>query len=259
MGTFPIAALVLVAAVGCSGRAPVRTDAGRDAPLPTLDAPALDAAALDARVADAPALDARALDARALDAARLDAPPFDARASVDARADVRVVVDAGQADSPRPDAAACVLGTVACSGGYTADTYVAACSARELHVLGVYEPTAGRSSVPVEVTRTGAALTIVVSSYEAVSWDFTLGPGVVVERVVLNGFSPQAVTGLDSTVTITNRSGPGFLAACAYEWPVGTGGCATEMLIAGVEPLVGLSTTSFTGCYQASTFTIADP
>jgi hypothetical protein len=250
------AAAFLAAAVspGCTTRSH-----GPDATVPR-DAPQSDAALFDAPSADAPMRpDAPiAIDAPLPRDAGRDAPlPRDA--GRDAGRDARAPIDAPP-DAPRPDAPACVRGVVMCTGGYPPSAYAGVCAAREMHIVGVYEPSPGSTTIPVSVTRTGAQLTIVVSSYEAVSWAFTLGPGVNVERVVLNGYDRHTVSGLPPTVPVLDRSGVGsYFAACAYEWPVGTGGCETERLVMGVESLFGIPTTSFTGCYQASTFSIADP
>ena len=63
----------------------------------------------------------------------------------------------------------------------------------------------------------------------------------------------------DAGDVVDAGTGPGsYFAACAYEWPAGTGGCATEDLVAGVEAHTGLSVSSFHGCYASSGFTLGD-
>ncbi|WAS99318.1 hypothetical protein [Nannocystis punicea] len=126
--------------------------------------------------------------------------------------------------------------------------------AEELHVLGVYQATAG--AISVDVTRVDVPLTLVLSSYEPVAFTLNLAPGVLLEHVILNGYNAHSVQG-QGAATVTDVSGQfNFFAACGYFWPENDGGCDTPGLVAGAEAATGLSLTTFAGCYEASGFSL---
>lgn len=128
-------------------------------------------------------------------------------------------------------------------------------TAPELHVFGVYEAQAG-SAITVSIDRAGVPLTIVLSSYESVTWTLDLAPGVIVDEVMLNGYEPQSVQG-HGAAPVSDRSGAGrYVTACGYHWPGNGGGCETQQLVSGVEALTGLELTTFTGCYAGTTFSL---
>jgi hypothetical protein len=70
---------------------------------------------------------------------------------------------------------------------------------RELHVIGIYEGVTktgdeihgGRAFVKVD--RPGRRVTLVLSSYESVTWEVTLTPKTSLEKVIVGGHDPQAV------------------------------------------------------------------
>lgn len=144
------------------------------------------------------------------------------------------------------------------SGSYT-HTRFSSGAVPEVHVVGVYEarsPHDRSRSFPatVHVARVGVPIVLVLSSYEAVEWRVSIDPGVIIERVILNGFYSSSVAGI--SVPVDDRSGRGrFLSACAFRWPDGTGGCSTADLISGLMGL-GLDVSSFRGCYRGTSFRV---
>ncbi len=140
----------------------------------------------------------------------------------------------------------------------------------EIHVIGVYE-TIGHSfqqhvtgSATVRIKYNHSApmkpITLVLSSYEATNWNIQRDPGAIVEKVVLNGYYAQSVTGLSGVPvsTYTYAGGGPTLGGSnyAYAWPLSTGGSSTQGLLANLENLLGSRISSFTGAYQASSFSI---
>jgi hypothetical protein len=124
----------------------------------------------------------------------------------------------------------------------------------ELHIIGVYQPTAG--AITVHVDRVGIPITLVLSSYEPVNFTLVLAPGVELVEVILNGYNFHTVMG-QGGATVTDLSGVGnYLSACGYIIPDNQGGCDTAGLIAGAENLTGLTLQSFAGCYEGSEFTL---
>lgn len=124
----------------------------------------------------------------------------------------------------------------------------------ELHIIGVYQPTAG--AITVNVDRAGVPITLVLSSYEPVNFTLVVAPGVELVEVILNGYNIHTVMG-QGGATVTDLSGVGnYLSACAYIIPDNQGGCDTAGLISGAEGLTGLELQSFAGCYEGGEFTL---
>jgi hypothetical protein len=152
----------------------------------------------------------------------------------------------GEIGTPMPSAQ-CVEGDLT--------TFVADMSfAHELHIVGVYQATG--NALTVEVNRADVPLTLVLSSYEPVAFTLVLGPGVLLEEVILNGYNVHTVAGQGDAL-VTDRSGIGnYLSACGYFWPDNDQGCMTQLLAQGAEALTGLELTSFAGCYEAASFSL---
>lgn len=147
-----------------------------------------------------------------------------------------------------------------CDGGGAGTSHVAACAeGAELHIFSAYESAGRNGFVDVTITRTGAPLVLVFSSYEPATWRVALGDGVVVQQVILNGYNAQFVEGLPADVPVVDRAGAGnYLVACAYLWPVDDGGCDTPGLVMGAEGLAGVPLTTFQACYGAQSFLLAN-
>ncbi|UQA62594.1 hypothetical protein [Polyangium aurulentum] len=134
----------------------------------------------------------------------------------------------------------------------------------ELHLIGIYEShgnhgydnhPAGAASVHVE--RKGSSI-LALSSYEPVHWTVTAAEGVVLEKVILNGYHDQTAD-VPAGVEVEVHDGPdGSLGAYAYAWPSSEGGSDTQGLVSTLEGITGRALTSFNGCYQASSFTLHD-
>jgi hypothetical protein len=135
---------------------------------------------------------------------------------------------------------------------------------QELHILGVYETHSGHGygnhptgAATVHVERKGSSV-LALSSYEPVHWTVTAEPGVVLEKVILNGYHDQTAD-VPEGVPVEIHSGPDkSLGAYGYAWPSSEGGSDTPALVDAFEGEAGRAMTSFHGCYQANTFVLHD-
>lgn len=140
----------------------------------------------------------------------------------------------------------------------------------EVHVIGVYETNSNHSfnyhppgfaDVRIKYQHAGpmTPITLVLSSYEPNQWRLNVDPGVSIEKIVLNGYYAQTVTGAGS-VPVMNRSnlagGQSSFGNYAYQWPQSTGGSSTQGLLVGIEDFLGTRISSFTGAYRATSFTV---
>ena len=122
----------------------------------------------------------------------------------------------------------------------------------EVHVVSIYEVTNGRTGVAnVNVRYEGdspmAPITLVLSSYESVEWQFNIDPAANVEAIALSGYERQTATGHgEIPVTKLGRINRG------QQWPLGTGGGRTQMSLLDIESHFGTRVSSFTGAYQAT-------
>lgn len=152
----------------------------------------------------------------------------------------------------------------ATSGGYEVSSHRAdSIGEVEVHVIGVYETRSDhsaqyhpRGTANVHVSRRGRHV-LVLSSYEPTDFTITAVPGAIVERVILNGYSPHTATAPAGT-PVENHSGAGYYSACAYKWPSDDQGCDTEGLVSRVESSLAKPISDFAGCYRATQFEIAD-
>lgn len=157
--------------------------------------------------------------------------------------------------------------TVTFSNGSMTETseYVAGTEySPQVHVIGLYDGGSsanysnpsntyipGTTQVNVEGS-TGGPVTLVLSSYEATQWVLT-GSGVgALTSILLNGYNPSVAIGIDPGKVIDRSGIYNYLASCGYGWPSTTGGCDTPGLVSGVEALLGVPISSFTGRYSTS-------
>ncbi len=144
----------------------------------------------------------------------------------------------------------------ATSSGYTVSQYLNPTpSSTELHILGVYEtrsdPSFGyhpQGTATVHVKNQGATpFVLVLSSYEPTQWNIDLEAGANLTQIFTNGYYAQPVSGFSGTVTsLSGVCNSGF----PYSWSSAQG------LSNCVENLTGLKTSSFSGVYRATDFTI---
>ncbi len=132
-------------------------------------------------------------------------------------------------------------------------------SPKEVHLVGVYEANSNHRAgyhpsgqVEVKVTRQDKPIILALSSYEPVEWNIQLEPGVVVEKVILNGYHDQKVIGI-SGIPIEEYSYEEtgrYLGNFTYEWE------SSPALVKQLNQLTGNQLTSFQGCYRGTQFEI---
>jgi hypothetical protein len=129
------------------------------------------------------------------------------------------------------------------------------CGDVELHVIAMYEAIGEKANVRID--RPGHHA-LVLSSYEAVTWNVTTGPGVVIDSVVATGYKATSVLGVGAATAVSVRGyevdGGAF--ACGYSWPYNGGGCDTAELLSFATAATGLELSSFHGCYRAGDWTL---
>jgi hypothetical protein len=186
-------------------------------------------------------------------------PPMvvDAGLPVDRDGGQEEPVDAGSACTNT----AMTIHDCATAAGYTVSDYLKPDPAGpELFIFGIYESSGNHSAsgqAHVTVSRTSPHI-LVLSSYEATQWNVTVTSVAGLERIILNGYEGQTVTGVPAGIPVEDRSGPGFLAACAYVWPSDDQGCNTPGLVWGLRSLTSREVTGFSGCYRATQFALSD-
>lgn len=139
---------------------------------------------------------------------------------------------------------------------------------RELHVvaldgaaIGYYnrsEIEATPLSVLVRVERPGTHV-LVLSAYSAHDWTVYAEPGVIIERVIVNGYYPQTAQAPEGAAIEIHetRSSKDDLEAYAQDWPVDYQDSPdARVLVARVETLTGLPVTSYSSCDDGNFFTL---
>jgi hypothetical protein len=136
----------------------------------------------------------------------------------------------------------------------------------EIHVVGIYEAVSGSfgqhplGSATIQVRYHEVTpmkpITLVLSSYEPVNWIIERDPGAAIEKIILNGFYSQSVSGAGSTPVLNLSGYSSSFGSYAYQWPLSTGGSDTQQLLANVEDYFGVRVSSFAGAYRANSFSI---
>lgn len=126
----------------------------------------------------------------------------------------------------------------------------------ELHILSAYEPDVIGTPIQVEIKR-AARMTLVLSAYVTTEWQLSIDAGATIDQILVNGYEAQTVTGAGAIPVETRTvqtTGSYFGYPCGYSLPYNGGGCDTNLMIPALEAYTGLTTASFTGCYDPSFF-----
>lgn len=128
----------------------------------------------------------------------------------------------------------------------------------EVHVIGIYEADAGSASV--YFARSGPSI-LVLSAYAATTWTVTVGPDADIRSIYLLGYEKQKLAAAPDTIVVnsTYEQSQEFL-GCGYEWPDldPQSGCETGEFLAAVKERLGMSVSSFHGCYAGASFMLGD-
>jgi len=91
-----------------------------------------------------------------------------------------------------------------------------------------------------------------------VQWNITAEPGAVIEKIILNGYHNQTVSGV-SGIPIEEHSYEetgNNLGDFIYKWGATAESSNTSSLVTKLEQRNSTSLTSFQGCYRGKNFTI---
>ena len=137
---------------------------------------------------------------------------------------------------------------------------------KELHLIGVYEANAehgnrnylSKSAIEIKVERRNKPIILALSAYEPVQWNITAEPGVVIEKIIVNGYHNQTVSGV-SGIPIEEHSYEetgNYIGDFIYKWGATAESSNTSSLVTKLEQRNRTSLTSFQGCYRGTNFTI---
>jgi hypothetical protein len=162
--------------------------------------------------------------------------------------------------SPISSAANCGIG-----GSDDFSAYVGSSSGnKELHLIGVYEATADHGnanrgkSIEIKVERRNKPIILALSAYEPTNWNLTVEPGAVIEKIIINGYNNQTVSGV-SGIPIEKHSYTetgDYIGNFIYKWGATAESANTPSLVTKLEEMNRTSLTSFQGCYRGTNFTI---
>jgi hypothetical protein len=163
--------------------------------------------------------------------------------------------------SPISPVASCGIG-----GSDDFSAYVASSSGnKEIHLIGVYEASSehgngqrGKGAIEIKVERQNKPIILALSAYEPINWNVTVEPGAVIEKIIVNGYHNQTVSGV-SGIAIEERSYEetgDYLGNFIYKWGSTTESTNTPSLVTKLEQLEHTNLTSFQGCYRGTSFTI---
>jgi len=131
----------------------------------------------------------------------------------------------------------------------------------DLIIIGLYEASSKHydsngnhiiGETEVNISKGGdKPITLVFSSYEPVHWKLSVEDGVNINKIILNGYYKQVISGVDQSL-VENLN----LHACGYSLPYNGGGCDTNILIHKIEELTNLKLSKFIGTYRSSSINI---
>ncbi|MDC3962850.1 hypothetical protein [Polyangium jinanense] len=130
----------------------------------------------------------------------------------------------------------------------------------DVHVIGIYEASTSEGGVSVHIARSGP-MVLVLSAFAATTWTVTAAPEADIRKIFVLGYETQTLASApDTVVHVASAESSGGFFGCAYEWPDQDphSGCETEPFLAALHDALGLSATSFHGCYAGSAFTITE-
>lgn len=152
--------------------------------------------------------------------------------------------------------------TCGINGSSDFSTYILqSTSGRELHLIGVYEARSDHSGgyhpqgdIAVNIQRQGVPLVLVLSAYEPVTWHLNLEPGVIIEKIILNGYHDQIIAGAGN-ILVEEYSAEGTGKTLSDYHP-SRWSAETPNLIRPLEKMTQASFSSFQGCYRGTSFTL---
>jgi hypothetical protein len=115
-----------------------------------------------------------------------------------------------------------------------------------------------KSAIEIKVKRRNKPIILALSAYEPVQWNITAEPGAVIEKIIVNGYHNQTVSGV-SGIPIEEYSYEetgNYIGDFIYKWGATPESTNTSSLVTKLEQINRTSLTSFQGCYRGTSFTI---
>ncbi len=133
------------------------------------------------------------------------------------------------------------------------DTEPCTSTDRELFLVAAY---GDGSPVDVEIARTAAPIVLVLSAYSSTEWHVHLADGVRIDRVILSGYSPSSVAGLDPSIRVETHDRSDGWPIMAWSWEGMTVAWSGRTLANVAERDLGLPPRGYVGCYEPTRFRI---
>ncbi|MEK0193919.1 MAG: hypothetical protein EAZ78_19515 [Oscillatoriales cyanobacterium] len=139
---------------------------------------------------------------------------------------------------------------------------------KELHLIAAYEATSpqdngnpSKNAIEVKVQRKNKPIILALSAYEPINWKLTIEPGAVIEKIIINGYEKQSITGV-SGIPIEEYSYKGNGKSLSegdfmYQWESTTDSSSNSpSIVTKLEEISQTNLTSFQGCYRGTSFMI---
>ncbi|MGB3405264.1 MAG: hypothetical protein WBA77_21450 [Microcoleaceae cyanobacterium] len=157
-------------------------------------------------------------------------------------------------------------GSCGVNGSGTISTfYNTSNSDQELHLISVYEANSNHSHgnhptgmAEVKITRQDKPIVLALSSYEPVKWQLKIAPGVQIEKIILNGYHDQQISGISGVPVeeYSYQDTGNYLGNFPYRWENISNSSSSPGLVNQLNQLTGTPLTSFQGCYRGTQFKI---
>ena len=110
----------------------------------------------------------------------------------------------------------------------------------------------------IRIERQERPIVLVLSAYEPVQWNVSLKTGVNLEKIIVNGYHDQKVSGVaDVPIEEFSYQETGnYFGKFAYRWDKFSPSADTLSLVTNLEQLTKTSLVSFQGCYRGTSFTV---
>jgi hypothetical protein len=136
---------------------------------------------------------------------------------------------------------------------------------KELHLVGVYEARSDHQggyhptgNIDINIKRQDLPVILVLSAYEPVQWNVTLEAGANLEKIIVNGYHDQKISGISGIPIqeFSYQETGNYFGKFAYKWNKFSPNSDTVSLVNKLEQFTETNLTSFQGCYRGTNFTI---
>ena len=138
---------------------------------------------------------------------------------------------------------------------------------KELHLIAAYEATSpqdngnpSKNTIEVKIQRKNKPIILALSAYTPINWNVTIEPGAVVEKIIIDGYEKQNISGVTG-ISIEEHSYKGTGKSLSngnflYQWDATTDSSNSSSIVTKLEQISHTSLSSFQGCYRGTSFVI---